>query len=95
MGRKKKNPADTLPQEFITYLRVIGARGGARNSEKQRQHRRKRAVRAMLHKKFPNDPRWKPESNYDPENEPRGVASRHTEKGRITRKAATIKSAIR
>lgn len=40
------------------YQAAVGARGGKAASDRQYEHRRRRAVRAMLHKKFPQDPRW-------------------------------------
>jgi hypothetical protein len=41
------------------YLASIGRKGGKANSKKQQEHRKKKAVRAMLKAKFPADPRWK------------------------------------
>jgi hypothetical protein len=40
------------------YLASIGRKGGKANSKKQQEHRKKKAVRAMLRAKFPNDARW-------------------------------------
>jgi hypothetical protein len=40
------------------YLASIGRKGGKANSKKQQEHRKKKAVKAMLRAKFPTDKRW-------------------------------------
>jgi hypothetical protein len=49
--------------EVSRYLSEIGKRGGKKNSPAQRAHRRTKAIRAMLHKRFPHDKRWMPEKD--------------------------------
>ena len=61
--RKKRKLA--LPPAPSEYLAAIGQRGGEANSHKQHEHRKNRAVKAMLHKKFPQDPRWQLEPEHD------------------------------
>ena len=60
MKTKLDPPLPTeIREEILEFLRTIASRGGKANSKKQQEHRRNRAVRAMMHKRFPNDKRWK------------------------------------
>jgi hypothetical protein len=48
-----------MSADWRQHLKRAGRRGGKRNSKLQQQHRKGKAVRAMLHAKYPGDPRWK------------------------------------
>lgn len=61
MAKVAKRKKIELPPDFDLgeYFAQIGRRGGKANTQKQMAHRKYTAVRAMLHKKWPNDPRWR------------------------------------
>ena len=58
--KKRPKPVQLVLPEVAAYLAEIGSRGGSAGTDLQFRHRSKRAFRAMMHKRYPQDPKWQP-----------------------------------